>query len=63
MSMYRDYENPWLLEDQLRDLRREKELFVHTDDNWEEYVDLSVKIHELEERINFAWQDHEETYG
>ena len=53
--MYRQYEDPYKLQIQLAALRVEYE--KETD----EYVreNLSESIHELEERINFAWQDDE----
>ena len=60
MSIYRQYENPWVLEEELEELTREKEEFVHTDDNWEEYVDLCIKFQEMKDRVNFAWQDEYE---
>lgn len=52
LDMYRQYENPHKLEDQLVTLLAEASL--HPDDE-----DLALAIHELRERINFAWQDNE----
>ena len=53
--MYRQYENPFTLQDQLDELkaRRARE----TDEDVQ--IDLDMEIAELEERINFAWQDDE----
>lgn len=55
MSMYRQYEDPYALEKELADLRRE--LANATSDYEREY--LAEGITELEERVNFAWQDDE----
>lgn len=52
MSIYRQYENPWELEDQLAEAK--KRLAENPDDE-----DLAFDVHELEERVNFAWQDDE----
>lgn len=57
--MYRQYENPWKLEDQLAEskalYRRAKEEGADEDT----LMDLALEVHELEERVNFAWQDQE----
>ena len=53
MSIYRQYEDPYALEKQLAEAR--KELAENPDNE-----DLALNIHELEERVNFAWQDDEE---
>lgn len=50
--MYRQYENPWKLEDQLAEAK--KRLAQNPENE-----DLALEVHELEERINFAWQDQE----
>ena len=57
MSIYRQYEDPYALEQQLAEAR--KELTENPDNE-----DLALKVHELEERVNFAWQDdeYEENY-
>ena len=52
MSIYRQYENPWKLEDKLADAR--KQLAENPENE-----DLALEVHELEERVNFAWQDQE----
>ena len=52
MSMYRQYEDPWELEDRLAEAK--KRLAENPDDD-----NLAFDVHELEERVNFAWQDQE----
>lgn len=47
--MYRRYEDPYKLEEQLA------ELHADNPDN----IDLAIEIAELKDRINFAWQDDE----
>lgn len=53
--MYRSYEDPYKLEIQLAALKVEYE--NEKDEDVRE--SLAESIHELEERINFAWQDDE----
>lgn len=55
MSIYRQYEDPWKLEKQLAELKERRA--NATDDGELEW--LAEEIAELEERINFAWQDDE----
>lgn len=50
--MYRQYENPYALEKQLAKVK--KRLAENPENE-----DLALDVHELEERINFAWQDDE----
>jgi hypothetical protein len=50
--MYRQYENPYTLEQQLAEA--EKRLAENPDDG-----DLYNEVAELKDRINFAWQDNE----
>lgn len=52
MSIYRQYEDPYVLEDRLA---KAKEELAQNPDN----EDLALEVHELEERVNFAWQDNE----
>ena len=52
MSIYRQYEDPYMLEDKLAEAKRE--LAQHPDNE-----NLALEVHELEERVNFAWQDQE----
>lgn len=53
--MYRDYENPVTLE---LELKKIKKAFKEETDEYNR-VTLHELIEELEERINFAWQDQE----
>lgn len=53
--MYRQYENPYNLESQLRELKAE----YKTETDEDRLIDLMEEILDLEERINFAWQDDE----
>lgn len=57
--MYRQYEDPYKLEKQLKELRREYDNAKENNTDEDTLVELSQDIHELEERINFAWQDDE----
>ena len=59
MSIYRQYEDPYKLEDKLAELKEEycKAVEEGTDENV--LINLQMDINELEERINFAWQDQE----
>lgn len=50
--MYRQYENPWKLQDQLADAQDRL-----AENPYDE--DLVNEVAELEERVNFAWQDDE----
>ena len=50
--MYRQYEDPYKLQEQLEQL--EQQYAQNPDD-----VDLYLEIAELKDRINFAWQDDE----
>ena len=52
MSIYRQHEDPWKLERQLAEAR--KQLAENPLNE-----DLALEVHELEERVNFAWQDQE----
>ena len=53
--MYRQYENPWTLEDELRELQAR---IAETTDE-DELIALSEQEAELRDRINYAWQDDE----
>ena len=66
MSIYRQYEDPWKLEDQLAEakvkLEEAKEKLRQDPDNeklWDEAEHWSLEVNELKERVNFAWQDQE----
>lgn len=53
--MYRQYEDPHKLECRLEEVKAQ----LAQCDNDDERVDLWLEKEELEERINFAWQDNE----
>lgn len=57
--MYRQYEDPYELEKQLKELRREYSNTKENNADENTLIELSQDIHELEERVNFAWQDDE----
>lgn len=57
--MYRQYEDPYELEKQLKELRREYSNAKENNADENTLIELSQDIHELEERVNFAWQDDE----
>lgn len=61
--MYRQYEDPRKLEDRLDKVKREfEERLASCESEDERYgiiEDYSQTIAELEERVNFAWQDEE----
>lgn len=57
--MYRQYENPYKLEEQLKELKEEYHKAIEEDEDEETLINLECFIAELEERINFAWQDDE----
>lgn len=64
--MYRAYENPRILEDELNELKKEyNDIYTVAKAKgflaveWDILSDMAQDIAELEERINFAWQDDE----
>ena len=57
--MYRQYENPHYLEERIRSAKNELCLREAAGDDIESLADLHNEICELEERLNFAWQDEE----
>ncbi|MBO5969945.1 MAG: hypothetical protein J6S14_15765 [Clostridia bacterium] len=59
MSMYRQYENPHTLEARLKNLQARRAALTLSPETEVELMDLDIEIHELKERINFAWQDDE----
>ena len=58
--MYRQYENPYELEKMLEKLKKEYDNAIKTNADEETLIYLHFKIDDLEERINFAYQDQEE---
>lgn len=58
--MYRHYEDPWKLEDRLKEAKERLEQAKQEDPDNDDYIiDLALEVQELEERVNFAWQDQE----
>lgn len=57
--MYRQYEDQYELEKQLKELRRKYSNTKENNADENTLIELSQDIHELEERVNFAWQDDE----
>ena len=55
MSIYRQYENPYALEQRLEKLQERR---AKCTDEYELY-EIDMDIAELKDRINFAWQDDE----
>lgn len=53
--MYRQYENPHTLQERLEKIKEE----YNKETDMDRKIDLYETIAELEERINFAWQDIE----
>jgi hypothetical protein len=58
-TMYRQYENPYKLEKQLEELKEEYCKAIETNEDEDTLINIACNIAELEERINFAWQDEE----
>jgi hypothetical protein len=56
--MCRRYEDPHKLEEELVKAK-EALKSINPDTHWYEYVDLSIHIEDIRQRINFAWQDIE----
>ena len=58
--MYRQYENPRTLEQELKEKREQYEYLKKTGQlDVDEEIDLAMCIEDLEQRVNFAWQDEE----
>ena len=57
--MYRQYENPWELEEELAKLEYELTMAEYEGASDEEVTDIQMSIYEMKDRINFAWQDNE----
>lgn len=58
--MYRQYENPYTLEKQLEELKEKYCEAVEENANDDILTSLMFNIMDLEERVNFAWQDQYE---
>lgn len=64
MSLYRRYEDPYKIQSMLEEARAEYNRAINMGTDPEDLVDLVIWIGELEERLNFAWQDDEaEAFG
>ena len=59
MSLYRQYEDPYKIQSMLNEARAEYAREINRGADPEDLVDLIIWINELEERLNFAWQDDE----
>lgn len=58
--MYRQYEDPWKLQDRLEEAEKELEQAKEEDpENIDRIIDLAEEVESLKERVNFAWQDQE----
>ena len=57
--MYRQYENPHTLEQQLEELKEELHKAYSMGADVYEIAEIEMEIAELKDRINFAWQDDE----
>lgn len=55
MEFQRSYEDPRKLESELEELNKR----IESENDESTLVDLYIERNELEERINFAWQDNE----
>ena len=58
--MYRQYEKPNTLKEALTDLKREYKSALENNADDETLIGLHDDIEDLEERLNFAYQDMEE---
>lgn len=58
--MYRQYENPEALESNLEDAKKRLADAIANNADTSVLEDLHDTIMDLEERLNFAWQDDEE---
>ena len=64
MPLYRQYEDPFEIRNMLDEARAEYNREVDGGTDPEDLIDLVIRISELEERLNFAWQDDEaEAFG
>lgn len=58
--MYRQYENPRALEQELKEKREQFDYLKMTGQlDVDDEIDLAMCIEDLEQRVNFAWQDEE----
>ena len=57
--MYRQYENPYKLEEQLKQRKVEYQMALAENADEDILINIAEDISDLEERVNFAWQDDE----
>ena len=57
--MYRQYEDPYPLEQKLAEAKAIYRRAIEEGIDEDAIMDMALEIHELEERVNFAWQDDE----
>lgn len=57
--MFRQYEDPYKVEQMLKDAERELSDAKARGDDVEALIDLANEVESLRERVNFAWQDDE----
>lgn len=57
--MYRQYEDPYELERQLEDLKKQYNKELNNSADEDILMSLAETIEDFKERINFAWQDDE----
>ena len=57
--MYRQYENPYILEKMLKELKEEYHRAIAENLDEETLISLHEDIQDLEQRVNFAWSDDE----
>lgn len=55
--MYRQYEDPYFLENRLKELKQMYRDAVANNADENTIIDLALEVSSLEERVNFAWQD------
>ena len=60
--MYRQYEDPYVIERLIESLEIEMQEAVAMDDE-DRQIRIAEELAELKDRLNFAWQDDEEEYG
>lgn len=58
--MYRQHESPYKLENRLAEAKAEYRKAVEENASEEDLISLYENILDLEERVNFAWQDYNE---
>jgi len=57
--MYRQYEDPFALQERLDHLQGMLEWAKRENYDEDYLIDLQMEIYEVKDRINFAWQDIE----